>query len=145
MPQLVSELELPSLDIIGLDRQDALDAMEAARSVHWLARNELGYTVTRLRDVTAVLRDQRFHCRGCRSLSRPPNSRAPLPTAGARVQVRWRARARRDCAASWPRRSRPGPTANRLRPTMRAVVGELVDHVVGQGVCELVADVGKAV
>jgi cytochrome P450 len=31
--------------------------------------------------------------------------------------------------------------ANRLRPTMRAVVGELVDRVAPQGNCELVADV----
>jgi cytochrome P450 len=32
-------------------------------------------------------------------------------------------------------------SANRLRPTMRAVVGELVDRVAGQGECDLVADV----
>ena len=32
-------------------------------------------------------------------------------------------------------------SANRLRPTMQRVVGELVDRVVGAGECELVADV----
>src|ERR1700685_4824356 len=61
MPQLVSELNLPYLDTVGLERREAIDAIEAARSVHWLARSELGYSVTRLQDVTAILRDQRFH------------------------------------------------------------------------------------
>ena len=61
MPRLVSELDLPYLDTIGLERQNAVEAIEAARAVHWLARTELGYSVTRLQDVTAILRDQRFH------------------------------------------------------------------------------------
>ena len=55
MPQLVSELNLPYLDTIGLERREAIDAITAARSVHWLARSELGYSVTRLQDVTAIL------------------------------------------------------------------------------------------
>ena len=78
MPQLVSELELPSLDVVGLDRQDAIDALEAARSVHWLARNDLGYTVTRLADVTAVLRDQRFHS-GLSIIEQAPEFQELLP------------------------------------------------------------------
>ena len=61
MPQLVSELDLPTLDTVGLERREAIDAIAAARSVHWLARSELGYSVTRQQDVTAILRDQRFH------------------------------------------------------------------------------------
>ena len=59
--QLVGELELPLLNTIGLERQDAIDAIEVARSQHWLARTEMGYSVTRLEDVTAILRDRRFH------------------------------------------------------------------------------------
>lgn len=60
-PVPVSELELPFLDTLGLERQEALAAMDRAREQHWLARTEFGYTVTRLEDVTAVLRDRRFH------------------------------------------------------------------------------------
>jgi len=46
MPQLVTELELPFLDTVGMERQDAIDAIEAARARHWLARTEVGYSVT---------------------------------------------------------------------------------------------------
>ncbi len=60
-PQLVTELDLPYLDTIGLERRDAIDAIEAARAQHWLARTDMGYSVTGLQDVTAILRDQRFH------------------------------------------------------------------------------------
>ena len=59
--QLVHELELPTLNTIGLERLEALAAIEEARSQHWLARTEMGYSVTRLDDVTAILRDKRFH------------------------------------------------------------------------------------
>ena len=51
MPQPVSELHLPHLDTMGLERQEAMDAVVAARSAHWLARTDLGYAVTRLQDV----------------------------------------------------------------------------------------------
>ena len=42
MPHLVSDLNLPYLDTVGLERREAIDAITAARSVHWLARSELG-------------------------------------------------------------------------------------------------------
>ena len=59
--QLVGELELPLLQTIGLERFDAIAAIEEARAAHWLARTDMGYCVTRLEDVTAILRDKRFH------------------------------------------------------------------------------------
>jgi cytochrome P450 len=140
MPQLVSDLKLPFLDTIGLERREAVEAIEAARAVHWLARTELGYSVTRLQDVTAVLRDQRFHSalsmieqapelRG--SDGRDPRVESILTMEGA-----GHARLRRLVAPAFTPAS-----ANRLRPTMRRVVGELVGRVAGQGECELVADV----
>jgi cytochrome P450 len=61
MAQLVTELELPYLDMIGLERHDAIEAVKTARAQHWLARMDMGYSVTRLQDVTAILRDKRFH------------------------------------------------------------------------------------
>ena len=141
MPQLVSELDLPHLDMMGLERREALDAVEAARSVHWLARTDLGYAVTRLKDVTAILRDQRFHSRALddRAVARArghdfPDGGEPSPSSP------WRARATPACAA-WSRPAFTPASANRLRPTMRAVVGELVDRIADQGECELVADV----
>jgi cytochrome P450 len=140
MPQLVSELELPSLDVVGLERQEALDAIAAARSVHWLARNELGYTVTHLQDVTAILRDQRFHS-GLSIIEDSPEFRGSSAGVERRQSILTmegdgHARLRRLVAPAFTPAS-----ANRLRPIMRSVVGELVDHVVGRGECELVADV----
>jgi cytochrome P450 len=140
MPQLVSELELPHLDTIGLERRDAVAAIEVARAVHWLARNEAGYSVTRLEDVTAILRDKRFHS----ALS--IIQRAPELEGSAYADQRGQsiltmegdehARLRRLVAPAFTPAS-----ANRLRPTMRAVVSELVDRVAAQGECELVGDV----
>ncbi len=140
MPQLVSELNLPHLDTVGLERQEAVDAIEAARSVHWLARTELGFAVTRLQDVTAILRDKRFHS----ALSmieqspelRGPDGRDPRVESILTMEGESHARLRRLVAPAFTPAS-----ANRLRPTMQAVVRELVDRVAPRGECELVADV----
>src|ERR1700728_1467235 len=140
MPQPVSELDLPSLDTVGLERREAIDAIAAARSVHWLARSELGYSVTRLQDVTAILRDQRFHS----ALSMIESAPEMTDAAGRdrrldsilTMEGPAHARLRRLVAPAFTPAS-----ANRLRPTMQPVVGELVDRVVARGECELVADV----
>ncbi|HEY6428269.1 MAG TPA: hypothetical protein VIX84_13680, partial [Acidimicrobiales bacterium] len=140
MPQLVSELELPHLTTIGLERHDAIEAIEAAQAQHWLARTDMGYSVTRLQDVTAILRDKRFHS-ALSMVQRAPEL-VGTPYAESRRQSILtmegddHARLRRLVAPAFTPAS-----ANRLRPTMRAVVGELVDRVVAQGECELVADV----
>src|SRR6201996_7023742 len=146
MPQLVTELELPYLDTVGLERREAVDAIAAARSVHWLARSELGYSVTGLQDVTAILRDQRFHSAlsmieaeagvqrpdaGSESGGRSGPTESILTMEGPA-----HARLRRLVAPAFTPAS-----ANRLRPTMRRVVGELVDRIAGRGECELVDDV----
>lgn len=140
MPQLVTELELPFLDTVGMERQDAIEAIEAAQAQHWLARTAVGYSVTHYADVTAILRDRRFHS----ALSMLPRM-SGLEDSGYMTRRRQsilsmegeaHARLRRLVAPAFTPAS-----ANRLRPTMRAVVGQLVDRVVDQGECELVADV----
>ena len=140
MPQLVSELDLPHLDMMGLERREALDAVEAARSVHWLARADLGYAVTRLQDVTAILRDQRFHS-ALSIIEQSPELEGSVFPEGRTESIltmegEGHARLRRLVAPAFTPAS-----ANRLRPTMRAVVGELVDRIANRGECELVADV----
>ncbi len=140
MPQLVSDLNLPSLDVMGLERMEALDAIEAARSAHWLARTDLGYAVTRLQDVTAILRDQRFHSALSMIEQSPELESSPFPDGRMEsiltMEGAGHARLRRLVAPAFT-----PAAANRLRPTMRAVVGELVDRIADQGECELVADV----
>ena len=139
-PQLVSELDLPYLDTIGLERREAVDAVAEARSRHWLARTDMGYSVINLQDVTAVLRDQRFHS-ALSMIEQAPELEAS-DYRGSRgesiltMEGDAHARLRRLVAPAFTPAS-----ANRLRPTMQAVVGGLVDAIADQGECELVADV----
>jgi cytochrome P450 len=140
MAQLVTELELPYLDTIGLERHDAIEAVKAVRAQHWLARTDLGYSVTRLQDVTAVLRDKRFHS-ALSFVQRQPDLADSEWAKNRRQSILTmegdnHARLRRLVAPAFTPAS-----ANRLRPTMQAVVGELVDRVADKGECELVADV----
>jgi cytochrome P450 len=133
----VHELELPLLRTIGMDRLEAIAAVEEVRSQNWLARTEMGYSVTRLEDVTAILRDRRFHS----ALSILPQlSGMPEPSEGSErrksilsMEGDEHARLRRLVAPAFTPAS-----ANRLRPTMRAVVTELIDRVTGDGACEFV-------
>jgi cytochrome P450 len=139
--QLVHDLELPALNTIGLERLEALEAIEEARSQHWLAQTEMGYCVVRLDDVTAILRDRRFHS----ALSLLPQM-AGLPEdtdpTGRRTESILsmegdsHARLRRLVAPAFTPAS-----ANRLRPTMRAVVTNLIDQVSEAGECEFVSAV----
>jgi cytochrome P450 len=136
----VHELDLPELDLFGMERADALTAFEAAREKHWLARMPFGYAVTNYADVVAILRDRRFHS----ALSMLPamagiedqefierRQQSILSMEGAE-----HARIRRIVAGAFTPKS-----ADRLRPFMREVVGGLVDAVADQGHCELVHDV----
>lgn len=146
MPQLVSDLDLPYLDTLGLERREAIEAIAAARTEHWLARSELGYSVTGLQDVTAILRDQRFHSalsmiEAEAGVQRPDAGSESGDRSGPTESILTmegpaHARLRRLVAPAFTPAS-----ANRLRPTMRRVVGELVDRIAGRGECELVADV----
>jgi cytochrome P450 len=139
-PQPVSELDLPSLDTIGLERREAVDAIAEARSRHWLARTETGYSVINLQDVTAILRDQRFHSALSMLEQAPelqdPDYRGPRGDSILTMEGEAHARLRRLVAPAFTPAS-----ANRLRPTMRSVVGALVDALGDRGECELVADV----
>lgn len=140
MAQLVTELELPYLATVGLERHDAIVAIEEARTQHWLARTDMGYSVTRLQDVTAILRDKRFHS-ALSIIDREPELANSDWARGRRQSILTmegddHARLRRLVAPAFTPAS-----ANRLRPTMQAVVGELVDRVADKGECDLVADV----
>jgi cytochrome P450 len=140
MAQLVSELELPYLETIGLERADAIAAVKEARAQHWLARTDMGYSVTRYEDVTAILRDKRFHS-ALSMLQRNPDLADTGWAANRRQSILTmegenHARLRRLVAPAFTPAS-----ANRLRPTMRTVVGELFDRVADKGETDLVADV----
>jgi cytochrome P450 len=96
--------------------------------------------VTRHEDVTAILRDKRFHS-ALSMIQRNPELADTDWAANRRQSILTmegdnHARLRRLVAPAFTPAS-----ATRLRPTMRTVVGELFDRVADKGECELVADV----
>ncbi len=136
----VHELELPEVELIDLERAEALAVLAEAREGHWLARTPMGYMVTRHEDVTAILRDRRFlsalslitQMQGVddsRFMSR--RNRSILSVDGEE-----HARLRRLVAPAFTPKS-----ADRLRPFMRDVINGLVDKVAPDGHCELVEDI----
>lgn len=140
MATMVSELELPEVDIVTLERDDALAAMRQAAGHHWLARTPLGYLVTRYDDVVALLRDRRFHS----ALSLLPEmsgiddddflSRRRQSILS--MEGNEHSRVRRLVSGAFTPRS-----ADRLRPFMREVMNQLVDEIADRGRCDFVVDI----
>ncbi len=133
------ELDLPLYDPTGLSRADRIAAISATRDAHWLARSPLGFVVMRYEDASAVLRDRRFHS----ALSLIPRMQG---VDGAELEERRpsilsmegdeHTRLRRLVNGAFT-----PAAADRLRPFMREVVGELLDAVDGDGTCDFVARV----
>jgi len=136
---MVFDLELPAYDPEGLDRAERIAALTAAQSEHWLARTPLGFSVTRYADVVALLRERRFHS----GLSMLPQMQG---VEGSDFEQRRpsilsmegdeHTRVRRLVAPAFT-----PAAANRLRPFMREVIGELIDGVEDRRECDFVADV----
>jgi len=138
----VHELDLPEIDLdIDLDRDQVLALFDEVRARHWLARTPLGYLVCRHEDVTAILRDRRWH-----SAASMITEMAGLSGEGSvfdrqresilTLEGEPHARLRRIVAGAFTPKQ-----ADKLRPFMREVVGGLVDAFASEGRCELVADV----
>lgn len=132
---LASELELPFLDatqIVG--REELRSRLAEVRAQHWLARTPIGYVLTNHEDVTALLRDRRWHS-AVRILNRlngvPERSDRPESVLSAEGETH--ARLRRLVAPAFSPKA-----ADRLRPFMRQVINGLVDKIVDAGSCEFV-------
>lgn len=135
------DLELPEVDLIDLDRDQAIALFNEIRERHWLARTPMGYLVTRHDDVTAILRERRWF-----SALSMITQMAGLPDDGGFMERRREsilsldgephARLRRIVAGAFTPKQ-----ADRLRPFMREVVGSLVDEVAPAGQCEFVEDI----
>lgn len=139
MTTSVHELNLPEVDVFSLDREAALIAFERAREQHWLARMPLGYAVMRHDDVSAILRDRRFHS-ALSLLPQMSGSEGPLRDRQDRsilaAEGDEHTRLRKLATPAFTPRA-----TDRLRPFMREVVNELVDRVATTGHCEFVTDI----
>jgi cytochrome P450 len=136
----VHELELPEVDLFGLDREDKNARYAAAREQHWLARMPMGYSVMRHEDVVALLRERRFHSAIGMLAQMSGVSDEDLSGRQQRsilaLEGDPHGRLRRLVAPAFTPKS-----ADRLRPFMRSVVDGLVDPLVESGRCEMVHDI----
>lgn len=137
----VGDLDLPIIppDLRDSGRDYARNYMLDLSTDHWIAGGLIGYAVLRYDDVTAILRDKRWHNAAALvpQLSgiddpdfkdRPPS----ILTAEGDVHTRLR----RLVAKAFSPRS-----ADRLRPFMREVVHELVDSVADSGRADVAVDI----
>ena len=139
MATSVHDLELPEVDLADAERADVVAAFEAAGRQHWLCRVPMGYAVTRHEDVTAILRERRFHSAislipqmaGVEGPIRERQTGSILSMEGAE-----HTRLRRLASPAFTPKA-----TDRLRPFMREVVNGLVDSFAARGSCELVEDV----
>ena len=135
----VHDLDLPEVDTTGMERDEALAVVASARERHWLARTPLGFSVSRHDDCVSLLRDRRFH--NALSLLRQMNGLEPAEEEDPRrrsilaMEGEDHARLRRLVAPAFTPQA-----ADRFRPFMREVVGDLVDRFHGAGRCEVVGD-----
>jgi cytochrome P450 len=141
MSTLAHELDIPEVDFEDLDREQALALFDELRGQHWLARTPLGYIVMRHDDVTAILRDRRFHSALAMitqmsgiedgNFLDDRRSQSILTLEGEE-----HTRLRRIVAPAFTPKS-----ADRFRPFMREVVDGLIDRVAASGRCELVEEI----
>ncbi|HZT66593.1 MAG TPA: cytochrome P450 [Acidimicrobiales bacterium] len=140
MSVTVHDLDLPEVDVVDLDRQRALGALQEVQRQHWLARTPMGYAVTRHEDATAILRERRFHSglSMLGELSGLPESDflSRRRESILAMEGEPHSRLRRLVASAFTPRA-----ADRLRPFIREVINGLVDDVAPRGRCDVVSDI----
>jgi cytochrome P450 len=138
MATLASELDIPEI------LEDSFDQRFARRMAldpdQWLVRNMFGYAVVHYDDVTAILRDKRWHS----AVSKIPELMGITnPEFLERQQVSilsaegdMHVRLRRLVAPAFSPRA-----ADRLRPFMREVMTGLIDNVAAAGRADFATDI----
>ena len=139
----VDQLDIPSVDpaTFEMSHDDALASMTQLADDTWIAKSLFGYSILTYSDVTAILRDKRWHnaaskipeMRGITDPELIGNSDKPsILAAEGDVHTRLR----RLVAKAFSPRS-----ADRLRPFMREVMNGLIDPVAPTGSADIVADI----
>jgi cytochrome P450 len=138
MATSVHELDLPEIDMFGIDRWSGVEKIDAVRKQSWIAKMPLGYTVYEYEDVQAILRDRRFHsaialasAMGMDDMLRR-NREQPSILA---MEGPEHSRLRRLAAPAFTPKA-----SDRLRPFMRDVINRLLDPHTPNGRIELVDD-----
>ncbi|HEY4334116.1 MAG TPA: cytochrome P450 [Ilumatobacteraceae bacterium] len=140
MATSVFDLDLPTIDLLDVPREEAQAVMRDLAAKSWIVRNPFGFTILSYDDVAAVLRDKRWH-----------NAAAIIPELVGitdqefldrqkesilSVEGDVHTRLRRLVAPAFSPRA-----ADHLRPFMRSVVNALIDPVAAAGRADIVTDV----
>jgi cytochrome P450 len=136
----LDQLDLPDLTTAGPTGADRTRMVHSLAPEQWLATSLLGPVVYRYDDVTAILRDKRWHSAsgkiaefmGITDLEFLGRQRESILSAEGDTHTRLR---RLVAPAFSPR------AADRLRPFMREVINGLVDAVAANGRCDVVGDI----
>ncbi len=137
----VHDVDMPTLGVFDIDAgQDGRDELRALAADGWIVRGALGYLIIRYDDVTAMLRDKRWHNAVAKlpemmGITDPDfigNDRVSILAAEGDTHTRLR----RLVAKAFSPRS-----ADRLRPFMREVVEDLVDQVAASGRADIAVDI----
>src|ERR671912_2438395 len=127
--RLVHDVDMPTLEVFDIDAgQQTRDELRELAADGWIVRGALGYLIIRYDDVTAMLRDKRWHnavaklpeMMGITDPDFVGNDRVSILAAEGEMHTRLR----RLVAKAFSPRS-----ADRLRPFMREVVDDLIDRV----------------
>jgi cytochrome P450 len=140
MATLASELDLPEISASEGTFDQRFARRMALDPDQWLVRNMFGYAVLHYDDVTAILRDKRWHS----AVSRIPELMGITnPAFLERQQVSilsaegdMHTRLRRLVAPAFSPRA-----ADRLRPFMREVMSGLIDNIADAGRADFATDV----
>lgn len=139
----VDELDIPSIDpaTFEMTHDEALASMTQLADDTWIAKSLFGYSILSYEDVTAILRDKRWHNAASkvpemRGITDPEliGNRDKPSILAAEGDVH--TRLRRLVAKAFSPRS-----ADRLRPFMREVMNGLIDPVAPTGSADIVADI----
>ena len=139
MATSIHDLELPFISSNLIDRAEAERLGAEALAISPIAKMELGYTALSHEWITKVLRERRFH--HILRLIGPMRELDPRLVDDRRQSI---LSAEGDEHQRLRRLVSPAFTpkaAERLRPFMAATMNQLVDAIVDQGHCDVIADI----
>ena len=137
----VHDADMPTLEVVDIDAgQDMRDRVRELAADAWIVRGAFGYLIIRYDDVTAMLRDKRWH-NAVAKLPEMMGITEPDDAGNNRVSILategdMHTRLRRLVAKAFSPRA-----ADRLRPFMREVVNDLVDNVASSGRADVAVDI----
>ena len=139
----VDQLDIPSVDpaTFEMSHDEALASMSQLADDTWIAKSLFGYSILTYSDVTAILRDKRWHNAASkipemRGITDPELIGNPDKPSILAAEGDVHTRLRRLVAKAFSPRS-----ADRLRPFMREVMNGLIDPVAPTGSADIVADI----